>query len=324
MSNRIAALAVGAIAIALVVAQDIAPRTPLYHTWQYALALSIALAVVLAYANGVRRGDDGGVGKRSLVACAGAVITIVAGLAAGVLGPDTAVVTGTPGTVTPIPALGAAAFFAQADPSTIARGDAGITLRRKDRSSLDVGDRGRPFGESLLYREPRPAAFVEAWDSRGAHLTITQPTNASFLSPVLLFGLQQRIGAFDVPYDSFATPAQHRMFHALYYTPKDLAALPRAVPDVTHPAVILYASDDRGGQLGITFVQSGQDVTLAGVRVRVTIGTYPALAIASAPPLWTLVAGIALFIAGLAWAASGSGSWRLRSGHGRGALVHPE
>jgi len=32
-----------------------------------------------------------------------------------------------------------------------------------------------------------------------------------------------------------------------------------------------------------------------------TIGTYPALAIAAAPPTWALVIGIALFVAGCIW-----------------------
>jgi hypothetical protein len=304
VNSRIAALVVGAIAIVLVVAQDFAPRTPLYHTWQYALALAIALAVLIAYANGVRRGDDGVAGKRLLVALAGAGVVIGAGLAAGLLGPDTASVVGTPGTVAPIPALGAAAFFAPADAAAVARGEGAVTLRRRDGAALEIGTRGRPLGESLLYLEPRPAAYVEAWDERGAHLTITQPTSASFLSPVLLFRQQQRIGEFDVPYDTFATPGLHRVFRALYFTPRDLAAFPRAVDDTTHPAVILYAADDRGAQLGITFAPSGKDVTIAGVRVRATLGTYPALAIAAAPPAWALVAGIALFVAGIGWSAA--------------------
>ncbi|MBV8581535.1 MAG: hypothetical protein JOZ86_12995, partial [Candidatus Eremiobacteraeota bacterium] len=72
MSARIAVVAIALFAIALVLAQDVAPATPLYHTWQYALALFIALAVVVFYANGARRGDDGAVGRRLLVALAGA------------------------------------------------------------------------------------------------------------------------------------------------------------------------------------------------------------------------------------------------------------
>ena len=54
MSARVGALAVAALVIALAAAQDVYPQTPLYHTWQYALALAIGLAVVVAYANGAR------------------------------------------------------------------------------------------------------------------------------------------------------------------------------------------------------------------------------------------------------------------------------
>jgi hypothetical protein len=37
--------------------------------------------------------------------------------------------------------------------------------------------------------------------------------------------------------------------------------------------------------------------------VRATLGAYPALAVAAAPPTWALVLGIALFVLGVAWSA---------------------
>ena len=305
MTARVAALAVAVLAIALVVAQDLAPVTALYHTWQYAAALSLALAVMIAYANGVRRGGDGPAGKRLLIAIAGAATVTIAGLASGLLGPDTADVVGTPGTVTPVPALNAAAFFGTADPAALAN-DAGIvTLRRRGAAEIVLGGGARRLtGESLLYLDPRPAAFVEALDERGAHLTVTQPTNASFLSPVLLFRQHQRVGAFDLPFDTFATPARHRVLRALYFTPRQLQEFAHAgVTDTTRPGLVLTASDDAGRPLGITLASSGQTVPIGGLRVRVTIGTYPALAIASAPPAWALVTGVVLFLAGLAWSA---------------------
>lgn len=304
MSARVATVAVGAIAIALVLAQDVYPATPLYHSWQYALALAIGLVVLLAYVNGARRGEDGVAGRRLLVAVLGAAIVDVAGLAAGLLGPDTAQVIGTPGTVTPIPALGAAAFFGPADAETIASGDAGIILRRRNAGEIALGGpTRRVLGESLLYLEPRPAAYVDAYDERGAHLTVTQPTNASFLSPVLLFHERQRIGALDVPLDTFATPARHRIVRALYFSARDLAQFDHGGGrfDSSAPGLILSAADDQGRPLGITLASSGKEVAFAGLRIRMTIGTYPALAIAAAPPTWALVIGIALFVAGCIW-----------------------
>jgi hypothetical protein len=305
VTARAATLAVAVLAIALVLAQIVYPATPLYHTWQYAAALALALAVMIAYANGVRRGEDGTFGRRLLLALAGAAIVDLAGLAAGLLGPDTAAVIGTPGTVTPVPALGAAAFFGVADPAVLASGSGAITLRRRGTAEIVLaGGERRLDGESLLSLEPRPAAFVEAYDGHGAHLTITQPTNASFLSPVLLFRDHQRVGAFDLPFDTFATPAQHRTLRALYFTPQQLRGFAHGgVTDATQPAVVLTASDDAGRPLGITLAASGRSVAIGGVHVRVTLGTYPALAIASAPPLWALVLGLALFSIGLVWSA---------------------
>jgi hypothetical protein len=309
VSSRIAALAVAAVVIALVVAQDLYPQTALYHTWQYALALAIGLTVVLAYANGARRGADGVAGKRLLLAVAGAAVAGVAGRASGLLGPDTASVVGTPETVVPIPALGAAAFFGTADAGTIARGSAGVILRRNHAGEIALAPPShRVIGESLVYLEPRPAAYVDAYDEHGAHLTVTQPTNASFLSPVLLFRQRQRIGALDVPFDTFATPALHRVVRALYFTPNDLAQFNHANAGMKQPALILTVADDAGKPLGIKLAAAGQDVTLAGVRVRATLGTYPALAVAAAPPTWALVLAVALFVLGLAWSVLPQGS----------------
>jgi hypothetical protein len=306
VTARVAALGVAATAIALVLAQDLYPGTPLYHTWQYALALTIALVVLLAYANAARRGDDGVRGRRLLLALAGAATVTLAGLASGLLGPDTAVIAGTPGRVVPIPSLGAAAFFGAADAATIARGAGTVILRRHNAPEIALESPGRRLlGESVLYLEPRPAAQVDVSDARGAHLTVTQPTNASFLSPVLLFHAQQRIGALEVPLDTFAAPAQHRIVRALYFTPKDLAQFGHvgASVDPTRPALVLSAADDRGNPQGITLAPSGSEVALGGLRLRVTLGTYPVLAIAAAPPTWVLVGGIVLFFAGLAWSA---------------------
>lgn len=311
MSARVVTVAVAVVAIALVLAQDVYPATPLYHTWQYALALAIALAAFGAYANGARRGADGVAGRRLLVALAGAAIVTVAGLASGLLGPDTAQVIGTPGTVTPIPALGAAAFFGAADAATVAGGGAAVVLRRRNAPDVVVTPGAhRVLGVSLLYLTPRPAAYVDVYDDRGAHLTVTQPANASFLSPVLLFPQRQQIGELDVPFDTFAAPARSRTLRALYFTQHDLAAFDHrgAVLDASRPGLILTAADDRDKQLGITLAPSEREVAIAGLRIRATVGTYPALSIAAAPPTWALVAGIVLFLAGCGWSVLRTGS----------------
>jgi len=304
VNGRTFAFAVAAVAIALVLAQVLAPATTFYHSWQYALALAIALAAMIAYANDALRGRDGVRGRRALVAIAGAAVVAVAGLASGLLGPDTARIAGTPATVVPIPALGAAAFFASVDASGIARGTASVTLRRRGAPPITIDPgRRRLTGESLLYLEPRPAAYVEEFDAGGERLTVTQPANASFLSPVIVFPQRQRIGALDVPLDTFAAPARHRVVRALYFTPQQLAQMGHAAMRADAPALVLAMATDDGRSLGIALAESGRVVSLGGIRVRATIGSYPALAVASAPPLWALVAGIAAFGGGIAWSA---------------------
>jgi len=306
VTARITALATGLLAIVLVVAQDVVPQTPLYHRWQYALVLAICLVAIAAYANRARTGTDGIAGRRLVVAMIGAAIVAVAGLAAGLLGPDTAQVIGTPGTVTPIPALGAAAFFGPAGADAIAAGNAGVILRRRNANEVALTATSRNIlGESVVYLEPRTAAYVDVTDDRGGHLTVTQPTNTSFLSPVLLFRDRQRIGTFDVPFDTFATPARHRVVRALAFSAQDLAQFDHSGArfDTSRPGLILSVSNDQNRPIGITLAPSSREIAFAGLRIRATIGTYPALAIASAPPSWALAAGIALFVAGAIWSA---------------------
>lgn len=302
MSDRAPAFVAAFIALALALAQDVVPGEAFYHTWQYALALGVAVLVVATAFVGALRARSGRQSYAAALAFAGAAVAGIAGLASGLLGPDTTQVIGTPGTVVPVPALGAAAFFGAADGEAIAHGDGSIVLRMRGRAPIDVSAGHRLLGESILGIDRRPAAFIEAWDTSGAHLTITQPTNASFLSPVLLFRDRQKIGNFDVPFDGFATPARGRGFRALYFSPKDLANFKHAVADTTKPALIITAADDRGTPLGITLVPSGESASVAGVRVRATLGTYPALSIASAPPTWALVTGGLCFVLGVAGA----------------------
>jgi len=305
VSGRVTALVAGLVAIAIVLAQDVAPGAAFYHSWQYALALALGLALMTGYSVGAWRGGDGPIGRRVVLALAGAIVVDLAGLASGLLGPDTATIAGTPGTVAPIPALGAAAFFAATDADALARGAGSVVLRRRGRPAIELGaGTRRLLGDSVITLSPRPAVYVEAWDARGAHLTVTQPTGTAFLSPVLQFGTRQRItDALTVPVDAFSTPAQHRTFRALYFSPRDLAAFPHRIGDPNRPAVILTAADDAGRPLGITLSQGGR-VALGGVTLQVTLGTYPVLAIASAPDPVALALGLGVFVLGLVWLAA--------------------
>ena len=300
MSPRVTALLFALVAIGLTVAQDAFPAREWYHEWQYITILAIAIVVVLVYAGRARTGSDGVAGRRLALAMLGAAIVGTAGLLSGLCGPDTLTVVGTPGTVIPVPDLGAAAFFAPVDAAAIERGDTLVTLRRRGAPPVEVGRRPLPLDLSVVVAEPHPAAYVVARDARGGRLTVTQPSNPSFLSPVLLFRAAQPIRDRSFPLDTFAVPAEHRLVHALYFSPADLAAF-RHVAQSTG-GIVLSAADDRGAEQGLTIAPSGHEVALAGLNLTLTMGTYPVLTVASAPQPFAVLGGLALFAAAGIWA----------------------
>ena len=304
MSARATAIAFALLAIVLTLAQDVFPARDWYHAWQYTAILAIAIVVMVAHLWRAWRGRDGANGKRIAVALAGATAGAVAGLRSGLIGPDDVTIVGTPGTVTPVPDLAAAAFFAPADPQSLPRGDATVTLRRRNASDVSVGPRPVPVGLWVAFTQSRPAAFVEVRDGRGERLTITQPNNPSFLSPVMLFRQSQEIHGRQFPLDTFAVPALHRVVRILYFSPADLAAFPRdpAVAAPKEAGAILSVADDAGAQHGITMALSGRTAAIAGLHVTVTLGTYPILQLASAPQPYVVLGGLALFLLAGAWA----------------------
>ncbi len=301
-ANRGVAVASAVFGIALVLAQDVVPSWAGFHTWQYAAALALATIAAIGYALGARSGGDGEAGVRIAFAMVGAVVVIAAGIASGLLGPDTETVVRAPGTVAPLPDVGAAGFFPLADPAAIARGDAHVEIRRRDGSSVDLGPGDRRFvGTTALETAPELAAYVEARNPAGERLTITQPTNAAFLSPVLLFPERIAVAGRTLPADSFATPALHRHVKAFYFS-KEAAAVLREHGIANRQAVLFVVDDDDGHVLpgSIGFVPSGGEATVGGIRFRVSVGTYPALVISSVPAPLALWLGGAVFALGIA------------------------
>ncbi len=303
MSGRGAAVLAALFCIAAVVAQDIAPGWAGYHSWQYAAALGIAMTAVVGYLLEARAGRDGELGRRLLIALIGALVIAAAGLISGLLGPDTETVARAPGTVAPLPSVAGAAFFPLADPDDIARGKASITLRRRNGSVLEIAaGSGRFVGATALRLIPQTAAYVSGRDLRGNHLTITQPTNPSFLSPVLLFTQTVPIAGKNVPSDAFAAPAVHRQIKAFYF---GKGALGAQHAGNLGPAV-LFAVDDDAGRLvpgAIGFATSDREVTLGGLRLKAFLGTYPALQMSAVPYPLALWIGAALCVIGSIYAA---------------------
>jgi hypothetical protein len=292
VNDRVFGQAAGPVAIALVLVQDAFPAWTGFHTWQYAAVLALLAVAVVQHARHTG-------GTTGLTGALGALVIVAAGLGSGLLGPDTEIVERPPGTVAPLPDVGAAAFFPNADASAIAAGNSAVVLRRRDGPPLDIGPGDRRFvAATELQLVPRPAAYVEARDAAGNRLTITQPTNPAFLSPVLLFGQRVTIAGTELPADGFAVPAARRQIKAFYFSKSDSqAARARGMAGVES---VLFAVDDESGNVipgAIGFGRSGQTVVLGGVHLRPTLGTYPALAISAVPFPPALFAGGVLLLA---------------------------
>ena len=70
------------------------------------------------------------------------------------------------------------------------------------------GEGAHYAGSFVLRAISRNAVAVAAANGRGERLTVTQPSGAAFLSPVLLMQQTQSIAGMDVRYDSFAAGRQ--------------------------------------------------------------------------------------------------------------------
>jgi hypothetical protein len=298
VNSRLTSVVVALAAIGVTLAQDVRPGLDVYHTWQYAAVLTVAIIILTTYAWGARTGADGPAGRRVAIGMVGALAITVGGLLSGLIGPDTITVGGAPGTVTPVPDLQAAAFFGSADPATIARGDAIVTLRKKGSAPVTVPASDRLFLDtSIVYLRPHPAAYIVARDARGNRLTVTQPTNPTFLSPVLLFPQNQPLRAKSYPLDTFATPGVHRIVRALYFSADDAQTFNHL--GSKQPALVLSVNDDSGKSVGLTIVPSGRDVAIGDLHITATLGTFPQLVAASAPSPVLLIIGLLVFIGGV-------------------------
>lgn len=279
--------------LVLALAQDVVPSWAGFHAWPYAAALAVLLGVVF-------------VGfTEAPLPLLGAAIVGIAGLASGLLGPDTVTVAHAPGTVAPLPGLGAAAFFPDTDASGIVEDRAPVELRRRNGAELALARGGRRLlGSYMIERSEQPAAYVEALDAAGRHLTVTRPTAGAFLSPVLLFPTTVRIGGRDLPADSFAVPAARRRVEAMLFTPQEAKGTRVRVELGDRPGLLLAVDDEHGRLVpgGIGLVTHGEEAAIGGLLVRAEVGTYPVLRISPVPEPFALDLGIGCFLlAGGAW-----------------------
>ncbi len=301
MNRRVAALGAAAAIAALVAAQVAVPRWAGFHTWEFAAVLVVLIWVLGSYALAARKAPDGAGGTRRSVAAIGVLIIAAAGLIDGLLGPDSQLVQRAPGAVAVVPEARIAAFFPAADAAAIQGRAVGITLRRQRGAALHLASGARTYlGATVLDAVPRVAAYVEAEDRAGDHLTLTQPTNPAFLSPVALFSQAVPIAGRKVPAESFAVPARRRALKVFYFAEGSIPGL--QARSFGSGSVVLFAVDDERGSLvpgGIAAAANERFVTIGDLRLRATLGTYPALAVSSIPSPALLWLGSAVFLAGL-------------------------
>lgn len=269
-----------ALAVIGVAAQILVPGRAIFHTGWYNVALA-ALAVLAIL--GLRR--------RPLIAF-GVAIVAFAGIASGLLGPDPRTVIGAPGASVRVDETGGTLMF------PLAQADASVMLERGSNAQA-IGDQ-RFTATALLRRVPRNVVAIEAFDQRGAHLTITQPTGSAFLSPVLLMESTQNIDGLDLPFDSFAVPAAHRIVRAVLFSQAQAASLP-ALSRAHAPVVLFELEDDTGVSIphGIGIARDGDSIVLAGLRLHPTVLTYPAIEVVSIPDLAVVAAGALAILLGL-------------------------
>jgi hypothetical protein len=292
----IARVAAALAVVAGVAVQIGVPGRALYHAGWYNVAL-IALAIFTI--TGARKRFRAAHSLRARAAivalCCGAATIAVAGAASGLLGPDDQTIVGAPGQRIKVEGLGELSFPSVGASAAVPE----VALERPLRSALAIGTGQRDAGSFILHGVPRDVAYVEARDPRGGRLTITQPTGAAFLSPVLLMQHRQTIAGLDLPFDSFNVPALRRVVKAVLFTPAQAAMLLHGRTR-SGDAAILFAVDDENERLlphAIALSDGGRPVLVGGLLLRASVQSYPAVEVVSSPNLIATVLGALLVLA---------------------------
>jgi hypothetical protein len=284
----------GGLILVLVLVEYAAPGRDLYHYgWYNVLVAAVAvwmLAVTPAAVKALSARARAGVWLFSL----GIAAVAFAGVTSGLLAPDNQTIVGAPGSSVPVAQAGGTLVFPLAQDAD----DASVMLEHGSGAS-PVG-RERFTMNALLRAADRTVVAIDARDARGAHLTITQPTGAAFLSPVLLMQQQQTIGGLSLPYDSFALPGVHRIVKTVLFSAAQAGALP-ALAGANGPVVLFDLEDETGTSIphGISIAPSGRTVTIAAIRLTPRVLSYPAIGVIAVPNVAVVAAGILAAAIGL-------------------------
>jgi hypothetical protein len=285
--------------VAIVACEIVFPGREIYHYgWLNVALAALAVAAALS-ARKPFRAASGARARIGIVAIAfGAVVAGFAGVASGLLAPDSRMVVGAPGANVRVDEIGGTLSFPFS--ASAGGGTQNVLLNRSGRTTT-IGPSSDNIGTFVLRQVPRDVVYVEASDARGARLTVTQPNGSTFLSPVLLMQQRQRIPQtnLDLPFDAFAVPAAHRNVKAVLFTAAQAAMLHPDGGAVQAPAVLFAVDDEDDRPLpgAIGLARDGQTVALGGLRLRAELLSYPAIEFVAVPSLVAVVLG-ALAVAG--------------------------
>lgn len=267
----------------------------LYHYgWFNVLLAALIVVALVALPRVLKRFSSGRARAAAIAVVVGGAVAGFAALASGLLGPDTQTVVAAPGASVRIDALGGSLVFPLV---RTAQAQSNVLLVQGNRSSEIVARRfAGPF---LLESFARDVVSVDVADSSGGHLTVTQPTGNTFLSPVLLMQSRQSIAGMNLPYDTFAIPAAHRVVKAVLFGPEETARLPALAG--AERAVLFDVENQNEVSLknGIGVARDGQRITLAGIELAPHIFSYPAIRIVSMPDVWIAIVAALIFLAGM-------------------------
>jgi hypothetical protein len=276
-----------------VVLQTVLADRAIWHAGWYSVALGALLALTVAFA---RRALHARAAPRIAVwavACGTGVLG-AAGIASGLLAPGPQLVIAAPGVWEPVAGLGEIHF------PPLSSGDA-PALQQGGRV-LPIGAQ-RYVGSFVLRTIPRTVVDVHAYTPGGAQLTVTQPQGSAFSSPVLLMDQTQVISGMQLPFDSFAVPAAHRIVKAVLFSARQVALM-RAIAGPPEPIVLFAVDDEMDDPIphAIAMARNGSSIRIGGLRLRPTIANYPAVDVLSVPSLVAVVTGLAMLAAGAALA----------------------
>jgi hypothetical protein len=287
MKNGIALVIAAAITL-LTSVEVTAPFAPLEHEWWLALVVTLGGTYVLVTGVAALRTGEG---RAAGVACLGGALLAGSFAFASFLGGQPERVPAAPGqTYKPAHSSGVSIVF----PAVEAPTKAGIlwpgtvVIQEPFRSQTAAPGQIVRAGAFVLKIDSGPVALVDARSANGQPVTVTQPSGADFLSPYLTFtGLDG-----DKPEDYFAVPAVHRTVQVDYWS-----GLPSR--GIYVPFLVLRIGEENGGTLFEGVAVSGRPLKRAGLVLTFTLGKYPTVTAASAPPLLAFWAGVAMVAAGI-------------------------